>query len=125
MINFRRGAFISGHPIQPMVIQYHYNNFSPTWESVPFLYHFLRLSTQLYNSVSIEILDVYYPSKKEKQNIQLYMENVRKKMCDSLNLSPTNSSIIEKLEFHHKIISKEFSWQHYGKLYRNGKKKEK
>ncbi len=45
--------------------------------------------TQFHNSVELEFLPVYTPSKEEKENEILFAKNVQKVMADALGVPPT------------------------------------
>ena len=42
------------------------------------LWHFMRVQTQFFNLVDVEILPPYMPSEQEKQSPRLYADNVRR-----------------------------------------------
>ena len=39
ILAFKKGAFAGLNTIQPVVIKYSWNDFSPTWEGIPFMPH--------------------------------------------------------------------------------------
>mmetsp|Transcript_9451 Transcript_9451/g.14266 ORF Transcript_9451/g.14266 Transcript_9451/m.14266 type:complete len:434 (-) Transcript_9451:1119-2420(-) len=93
LLKFKRGAFSAGQPVQPVVIRYPHENFNPALTySRTLLSSMYRLMTQFYNSVEIFYMPVYYPSEAEKENPDLYAENVRKQMAKVLEKPATEFS---------------------------------
>ncbi|XP_013883872.1 lysophosphatidylcholine acyltransferase 1 [Austrofundulus limnaeus] len=88
LILFKAGAFIPGHPVQPMVLRYlnKLDTITWTWQG-PGAYKILWLTLcQPHNSVEIEYLPVYHPSEEEKANPALFANNVRKLMAKALKV---------------------------------------
>jgi len=94
LIQFKKGAFAPGVPVQPVIFKWPFRFFDPTWTSSGpsrFLM-ILRLLSQIYNRASVEFLDVYSPSDEEKADSELYAENVRKVMAEALGVPMTQHS---------------------------------
>jgi 1-acyl-sn-glycerol-3-phosphate acyltransferase len=101
LLKFKTGAFAAGRPVVPLVIRYppsrlpliprgflfrgaFDSSFSPAWGIVPMPFHLLRMLTQAYNPLELEFLPVYRPSAAERNNPQLYAQNVRLLMARAL-----------------------------------------
>ncbi|KAL0237186.1 hypothetical protein PCE1_000583 [Barthelona sp. PCE] len=80
MMNFKKGAFTAGTPVQPMLLLYTGNNNSVAWDTNSLFNAMFRVGTQFYNKVTIKYLPVYYPNDAEKADAVLYANNVRKYM---------------------------------------------
>ena len=99
LLKFRRGAFVLGEPVKPVVIKFPSKNFSPCWESIKAPYHLFRVLTQFVNYCEMQFLPVYNPSEEEKKDPALYAENVRKYMAKHSGLLLSESSVEEKKEY--------------------------
>jgi lysophosphatidylcholine acyltransferase/lyso-PAF acetyltransferase len=82
------GAFLSGAPVQPVCFKYRLNYETIGWTANgPSALMLLWLTMcQLNNIFEIHFLPVYFPNEEEKNNPELYAENVRKQMASYLNL---------------------------------------
>jgi lysophosphatidylcholine acyltransferase/lyso-PAF acetyltransferase len=98
LIVFKGGAFYPGETIQPIILRCNDNlKWTPgrkEWEI------FLRTLAQPINSISIEFLDPYVPTEKEKRYPELYCENVRSYMAGILKSSPSDLSSQDALLLH-------------------------
>lgn len=91
LCKFKVGSFVSGVPCQPIVLRYPHKHFDPSWPpGVSGLYLALRVLCQVYNRLEVEILPVYYPSEQEQHDSQLYANNVREVMAQTLGIPTTN-----------------------------------
>jgi len=113
IIKFKTGAFINGLPVQPVLIRYIWSKFSPTWESIPPFSHLFGLITQFSYGCVVKYLPPYYPNEMEKQNPQLYADNVQKVMANALGVPAVPYVYEDKKKYQSKIISKELSWKYY------------
>jgi len=85
LLQFKRGAFTSGMPVQPVVVKYPYCNFEVVWScDMPVWWMAIRMLCQVCNFMTVHYLDVYYPSDAEKADPQLYANNVRAAMCEAM-----------------------------------------
>mmetsp|Transcript_22264 Transcript_22264/g.41744 ORF Transcript_22264/g.41744 Transcript_22264/m.41744 type:complete len:527 (+) Transcript_22264:311-1891(+) len=93
LIKFKRGAFVPGMPIQPIIYRWPNHFFDPAWTgSANRLGLILRLLSQFYNRVHVEFLPVYYPTEEEKADPDLFAENVRQLMASKLGIPTTDHS---------------------------------
>ncbi|ETO12722.1 hypothetical protein RFI_24653 [Reticulomyxa filosa] len=86
MLQFRRGIFNAGVPVQPVAIRFKYKHFNPSWESIYFTHHTFRCMTQLYNHVEMYILPTVFPTEEEKNDPCLYAWNVQQLIRQVLDL---------------------------------------
>eukprot|EP01130_Rhizamoeba_saxonica_P006312 TRINITY_DN2516_c0_g1_i1.p1 TRINITY_DN2516_c0_g1~~TRINITY_DN2516_c0_g1_i1.p1 ORF type:complete len:170 (-),score=34.24 TRINITY_DN2516_c0_g1_i1:39-548(-) len=100
VLRFRSGSFVGGHPVKPLAIRYISNKFSPSWESINLLPHAFRLFTQIYNSVEVICLPIYYPSPEEAEDPRLYASNVGKQIAKALDLPISEATWDDKREYH-------------------------
>eukprot|EP00300_Choanocystis_sp_HF-7_P003237 c12461_g1_i1.p1 GENE.c12461_g1_i1~~c12461_g1_i1.p1 ORF type:complete len:331 (+),score=42.22 c12461_g1_i1:130-993(+) len=81
LLNFRKGAFVLQHPIQPIVIKYPSNFFAPMWTEVHPLLMFYRQLCSLYSPCEVHVLPVHDPTPSEKDNPQEFADCVRAEMA--------------------------------------------
>ena len=90
LISFKRGAFIPGAPVQPVVLTWPFEHFDPTWTSggPNRLYLLLRLLAQFKNDLHVQFLPVHRPTEEEKLDPALFASNVRADMAKALGGIP-------------------------------------
>lgn len=105
LLKFKTGAFIAGTPVVPVLVQYSYKWFSPSYESIKTGKYVLGLITQFANYVRYHRLPVYYPSDAEKEDASLYTKNVYNLMLQKSvevfgeRLLPSDSNLVDKIEY--------------------------
>ncbi|KAJ8908274.1 hypothetical protein NDN08_008365 [Rhodosorus marinus] len=100
LLPFKTGGFVSGTPVQPVIIRYPFESFSPAYESpfaVPFI---ISLLSQWQNHVEYELHPLYVPSENEKTDPVLYSRNVRDYMAKAAKLKLSPSTYFDKIEYH-------------------------
>jgi lysophosphatidylcholine acyltransferase/lyso-PAF acetyltransferase len=80
MLQFRKGAFLAGLPLQPVIIRYKVGRFSPSWETISAPRHIFLLLCNPVHSVTCFELPVYVPTPEEREDPKLFAENVRNMM---------------------------------------------
>ena len=77
VLKFKSGAFVPGHPVTP--IAFTFPEYTPFWnrEESTFGVQIYRILGRLYTPVTVHFLPLYTPSDEERQNPQLFAENVR------------------------------------------------
>ncbi|GAA6070696.1 lysophospholipid acyltransferase LPCAT4 isoform X1 [Tachysurus ichikawai] len=92
LIKFKPGAFLAGVPVQPVLL--HYPNKIDavrwTWKGVSWLQCLWYTAAQFYSNVTVEFLPVYKPSQEEKENPDLFADNVQKLMAKALGVLATD-----------------------------------
>ena len=99
LLKFRRGAFVPGRPVTPVLFRYHSRHFHPGWGAVNTYFHFWRLMSQFVNFVSIECLPPYMPSEDEKKDPALYAQHVREHMAHKLGMPMVEKGLDEEYVF--------------------------
>lgn len=105
LLSFRTGAFIAGSPVAPVLVQYKYKWFSPTYESIRTNPYLIGILAQLWNRIQYYRLPVYYPSDEEKKDAKLYARNVHEMMLRESKaafgekLVSSESNYVDKLEY--------------------------
>ncbi|XP_062501153.1 lysophosphatidylcholine acyltransferase 2-like isoform X2 [Corticium candelabrum] len=98
LVTFRRGAFVAGCPVQPVLFHYRNKMDTTTWTWTGLSAHFSFYLTlcQFANYLEIEYCPVYTPSNQEKEDPILYANNVRNVLAKKLNL-PTSDHTFEDI----------------------------
>uniref|UniRef100_A0A671LA96 Lysophospholipid acyltransferase LPCAT4-like n=1 Tax=Sinocyclocheilus anshuiensis TaxID=1608454 RepID=A0A671LA96_9TELE len=92
LIKFKPGAFLAGVPVQPVLLHYpgEPDTVRWTWKGLTWLGTLWHTTSQIYTSVTVEFLPIYTPSQEEKQNPDLYAENIQKLMAKALRVPATD-----------------------------------
>lgn len=106
LITFRRGAFVPGVPVLPVLIRYPHRRFNPAWDTIPLGRHFLFVLTQFYSMVEVEVLDPIIPTASEQRSPVLFAENVSQAMARELNVPLVESSRRDKIYYFDAILGK-------------------
>lgn len=96
LLPFRTGAFIAGVPVQPVLLLYKWDRFSPAWESIAAGRHIFFLLSHLYQTLEVVFLPVYAPSEEEKKDPALYAANVRRIMAEAGKFELTHHTLAHK-----------------------------
>lgn len=96
LLKFRKGAFVPGRAVSPVLFKYDCKHFHVGWGAVHTGFHVWRLLSQFVNRVSIEFLAPYFPSEEEKSDAVLYAENVRKLMGGKLGIPIVEKGLDEE-----------------------------
>lgn len=92
LMKFRTGAFVPGAPVLPVLLKYSNDHLNPAWTIMNEPLHFIRLLCQFYNHLEITFLDIYRPSEEEKNDPELFAENVREVMGAQLGFPLVDES---------------------------------
>ncbi|KAM6949518.1 lysophospholipid acyltransferase LPCAT4 [Aplochiton taeniatus] len=92
LIKFKPGAFLAGVPVQPVLLRYPNNPDTVRWtyKGTTWLRTLFNTTAQFYTNVTVEYLPVYTPNHEEKDDPNLYAENVRKLMAKALGIPATD-----------------------------------
>ncbi|KAG7221481.1 hypothetical protein INR49_002456 [Caranx melampygus] len=92
LIKFKPGAFLAGVPVQPVLLRYPNNKDTVRWtyKGTTWLEALWHTTSQLYTNMTVEFLPVYKPSQEEKNNPNLYADNVQKIMAKALGVPATD-----------------------------------
>ncbi len=99
IIQFRKGAFVPGKNVIPVLIEYkdHYPAYC-RGRNTAFQFLF-GIFSRLYNSVEVTILPTYVPSEKEKLDPILFANNVRNYMASNSILPLSDRNINDSLAY--------------------------
>eukprot|EP00298_Acanthocystis_sp_HF-20_P013522 c20393_g1_i1.p1 GENE.c20393_g1_i1~~c20393_g1_i1.p1 ORF type:complete len:230 (+),score=89.62 c20393_g1_i1:51-740(+) len=109
LLKFKTGAFRSGLAVQPILIRYINNKSSPFFDTIPLHLHVIKLMLSWKTDVEIIYLPPYYPSKQEKENSEVYAENVYKLMLEKGKsfLSFSDADLTSKRQYQNLLSGKE------------------
>ncbi|KXZ44581.1 hypothetical protein GPECTOR_65g199 [Gonium pectorale] len=100
LMPFKRGAFVAGVPVQPLVLRYDTRGrFSPTWDAMPGHHHIFLTLTELAFRVTVYVLPRYEPSDAERADAALYAEGVRQAMVRLGGIPACEETFADKLAF--------------------------
>ncbi|KAM9836978.1 lysophospholipid acyltransferase LPCAT4 isoform 2-T2 [Aulostomus maculatus] len=96
LIKFKPGAFLSGVPVQPVLLRYpnKLDTVRWTYKGTTWFEALWHTTSQLYTNMTVEFLPVYTPSQEEKNDPNLYADNVQKLMAKALGV-PATSYVME------------------------------
>lgn len=93
LIQFKKGAFVGGTPVQAVRIEYIHPFISPAavgdFDSIAALW---RLMIQPYVSMRVTLLPLHYPSEAEKKDADRYAATVRANLAKEMNCKMTEHS---------------------------------
>lgn len=109
LLKFRKGAFVPGKPVLPVLLKYPCRHFHVGW-GIPWsdAFHVWRLLSQFLNHCEIEILSPYHPSLEEQNDPVLYADNVRALMGNALNVDLVDSDVKEECRLRKLGVSTNF-----------------
>ncbi|KAM4612121.1 lysophospholipid acyltransferase LPCAT4 [Polymixia lowei] len=92
LIKFKPGAFLAGVPVQPVLLHYpnKLDTVRWTYKGTTWVEALWHTTSQLYTNVTVEYLPVYTPSQEEKDDPNLYADNVQKLMAKALGVPATD-----------------------------------
>lgn len=88
MLQFHKGAFCAGAPVQPVVVKFPFKSFNPAWSgsTLSNLQYMFHISSQISLPIETIHLQPYIPTEAEYSDPRLYAANVRKAMCMAFNM---------------------------------------
>ena len=96
LLPFKSGAFLTGAPVQPVILRYRWRRFSPAWETITAARHFFFTFSQLYQSLELVYLPVYEPNDAERADPALYAAGVRAAMLAASGLEASPLTLADK-----------------------------
>ncbi|KAM5235588.1 lysophospholipid acyltransferase LPCAT4 [Ctenodactylus gundi] len=99
LLKFKPGAFITGVPVQPVLIRYP-NSLDTTswaWRGPGVLKVLWLTASQPCSIVDVEFLPVYQPSLEESRDPTLYANNVQRVMAQALDIPATECEFVGSL----------------------------
>ncbi|KAG4115459.1 hypothetical protein ERO13_D12G106000v2 [Gossypium hirsutum] len=92
LISFQLGAFIPGHPIQPIIVRYPHVHFDQSWGLISLAKLMFRMFTQFHNYMEVEYLPIIMPPDNEKLSAVHFAERTGQAMASALNVVQTSHS---------------------------------
>ncbi|XP_015241731.1 PREDICTED: lysophospholipid acyltransferase LPCAT4-like [Cyprinodon variegatus] len=92
LIKFKPGAFLAGVPVQPVLLRYpnKLDTVRWTYKGASWTEAVWHTASQFYTNMTVEFLPVYKPSEEEKQDPNLYADNVQRLMAKALGIPATD-----------------------------------
>ncbi|GHP03582.1 hypothetical protein PPROV_000233700 [Pycnococcus provasolii] len=98
VVRFKRGAFVAGVPVLPVVIRYPCKNYNIAWTLRDDNFAFLRLASQLYNRCEVKIMPLYTPSEAERADAGLYATNMQRLFANELGEKPSDQDLTTQFQ---------------------------
>ena len=104
LLSFKKGAFVPGLAIQPIIIRYPNRFDTVTWTYNSAVTVFFKTLAMPYTRVEFEFLPVYTPTSEERESPDLFAFNVRMVIAEKLKI-PTLDMTFERAVqmFHGKV----------------------
>ncbi|XP_029310684.1 lysophospholipid acyltransferase LPCAT4 [Cottoperca gobio] len=92
LIKFKPGAFLAGVPVQPVLLRYpnKLDTVRWTYKGTSWFETLWHTTSQFYTNSTVEFMPVYNPSEEEKNDPNLYADNVQKLMAKALGVPATD-----------------------------------
>ena len=81
---FQTGAFALCRPVLPILLRYPYKHFNPAWTLGDTSWMLMRVLSQVYTRVEVEVMPLRYPSMEEEKSPALFASNVQTEMAAAL-----------------------------------------
>ena len=108
LLPFKTGAFLTGAPVQPVLLRYRWRRFCPAWETITAVRHFLLTFSQVHQSLEVTYLPVYVPSAAEQADPALYAAGVRAAMARAGGLEASPLTLVDKRAYQAELLEE---WQ--------------
>ncbi|KAL4368184.1 hypothetical protein GQ457_05G000370 [Hibiscus cannabinus] len=92
LMSFQLGAFIPGHPVQPIIVRYPHVHFDQSWGLISLAKLMFRMFTQFHNFMEVEYLPVVMPPDHKTQSPVHFAERTGQAMASALNVVQTSHS---------------------------------
>ncbi|KAK8654556.1 hypothetical protein V6N13_128519 [Hibiscus sabdariffa] len=91
-MSFQLGAFLPGHPVQPIIVRYPHVHFDQSWGLISLAKLMFRMFTQFHNFMEVEYLPVVIPPDHKTQSPVHFAERTGQAMASALNVVQTSHS---------------------------------
>lgn len=106
-MRFKRGAFVSLTPVQPIYMKYRSPFCNPAFDIIPTLMHVFYVACQPFTILEIHRMPVLFPTEfmfdKYKSwgetKVEVYCEVARDVYCKSFGLKKLHQSFVDKQKF--------------------------
>jgi len=93
LAKFRTGAFLSGQPVQPVVLRFPHTHDDLSWCGTEGIgANFRRMLTTWRNHAVVEWMEPYVPTERERADPHAYAQGVQRAMAEHMALPPQLSS---------------------------------
>ncbi|GMI69664.1 LYSOPHOSPHATIDYLETHANOLAMINE ACYLTRANSFERASE2 [Hibiscus trionum] len=92
LMSFQLGAFLPGHPVQPIIVRYPHVHFDQSWGLISLAKLMFRMFTQFHNFMEVEYLPVIMPPDNKIQSPVHFAERTGQAMASALNVVQTSHS---------------------------------
>ena len=96
LLPFKTGAFLTGAPVQPVLLRYRWRRFSMAWETITAPWHFFLMFSQLSHALEVIYLPVYEPNAAEQKDPAVYAAGVRAAMLKASDLQASDLVLADK-----------------------------
>ena len=98
VVRFKRGAFVAGVPVLPVVLRYPCKHFNVAWTLRDDNFAFFRLASQIVNRCEVEVLPLYTPTAAERADAKLYAANVQRLFAAELGEEPSDQDLTTQFQ---------------------------
>ncbi|GMI99052.1 LYSOPHOSPHATIDYLETHANOLAMINE ACYLTRANSFERASE2 [Hibiscus trionum] len=92
LMSFQLGAFIPGHPVQPIIVRYPHVHFDQSWGLISLAKLMFRMFTQFHNFMEVEYLPAVMPPDHKIQSPVHFADRTGQAMASALNVVQTSHS---------------------------------
>ncbi|KAG9147682.1 hypothetical protein Leryth_014853 [Lithospermum erythrorhizon] len=96
LLSFQLGAFIPGHPVQPVVVRYPHVHFDQSWGRIPLAKLIFRMLTQFHNFMEVEYLPVISPDSQKESPVS-FSQRTSHAIATALNVVQTSYNFGDSL----------------------------
>jgi lysophosphatidylcholine acyltransferase/lyso-PAF acetyltransferase len=114
LLPFKTGAFLSGVPVQPVVLRYGTSPFSPAFETIHVARSLFLVLSQPRISVTVTYLPLCVPTDAERANPAAFAERVRGIMLETgaeWGLQASSLTLADKREYHAQLLKQWEEWR--------------
>ena len=111
---FKTGAFLSGVPVQPVLLHYGSSPFSPAFETIHVIRSLFLVLSQPWVTVTVTYLPLCVPTDAERANPAAFAERVRGAMLAAgaeWGLQASSLTLADKREYHAQLLKQWDEWR--------------
>ena len=114
LLPFKTGAFLSGVPVQPVLLRYGSSPFSPAFETIHVVRSVFLVLSQPRVTVTVTYLPLCTPTEAERANPAAFAERVRGAMLAAgaeWGMQPSSLTLADKREYHAQLLLLWDAWK--------------
>ena len=114
LLPFKTGAFLSGVPVQPVLLHYGSSPFSPAFETIHVVRSLFLVLSQPWVTVTVTYLPLCVPTDAERANPAAFAERVRGMMLAAgaeWGLQASSLTLADKREYHAQLLKQWEEWR--------------